>query len=625
MAIAPIMQRQALSLLLAILCGVVVTMMPRSARAETNITPSLLAETPNPKPGQVVTLAILMKPKPGWHGYWKTPGDAGFPNEYRWTLPRGASVAELRYPVPKRLVLNGLMNHVYFGDHALLTSMKIPAGLANGTRLPIRVKARWLACTDRICVPEEGEFATELVIGDGKIASGTRRQFDGWRQKLSRPLGSDAVFDASGAGIRLSIPLPPTVDVTDAWFFPETEQALSYNAPQKMMRGGGSLVIEASKAEFGYAPPKLLKGVLALKDGTGLEVIAKPGKVTTASIGDPAAVLTALGGALLGGFLLNIMPCVFPIISLKALSLARAGGDEARARTDALAYTAGAILTCMMLGGALLALRAGGTAVGWAFQLQEPWVIGVLLALSIAITLNLLGVFRLRGFGSGQELAGQGGVAGSFWTGALAAFVATPCTGPFMAVALGAALVLPTGAALAIFAGLGLGLALPFLAIGFVPAVRSRLPKPGAWMVTFQRWLALPMALTTLALVWLLWRQVGPPPQVGAGQVAFSESRLAELRAEGRPVFAYFTADWCATCKVNEAAAIDRDEVRSAFKAKNVAVMVGDWTKGDPAITRFLEAHGRSGVPLYLWYPAGNAAPRELPQLLTPGLLIALN
>ena len=173
MAIAPIMQRQALSLLLAILCGVVVTMMPRSARAETNITPSLLAETPNPKPGQVVTLAILMKPKPGWHGYWKTPGDAGFPNEYRWTLPRGASVAELRYPVPKRLVLNGLMNHVYFGDHALLTSMKIPAGLANGTRLPIRVKARWLACTDRICVPEEGEFATELVIGDGKIASGT--------------------------------------------------------------------------------------------------------------------------------------------------------------------------------------------------------------------------------------------------------------------------------------------------------------------------------------------------------------------------------------------------------------------------------------------------------------------
>jgi thiol:disulfide interchange protein len=365
--------------------------------------------------------------------------------------------------------------------------------------------------------------------------------------------------------------------------------------------------------------------------GRGLEFTAKPGAVPQgdAPEGQGMQALIAFAGALLGGLLLNILPCVFPIISLKALSLVRSGESEAAARREALAYTAGVVLTCLALGGLLLGLRSAGVAVGWAFQLQNPWIVALLLVLAVAITANLAGWFTLPGFGGGEQLAQQDGVKGAFWTGALAAFVATPCTGPFMAAALGAALVLPVPAALLIFAGLGLGMALPFLSIGYVPALRSRLPRPGAWMETFRRFLAIPMGLTALALAWLLAGQTGLAKEIpflapaASQHTPFSEAKLAALRGEGKPVFLYFTADWCLTCKVNEKTAIETDAVRSAFRKKGVVVMVGDWTRSDPAITRFLEAKGRSGVPLYLWYAPGKEA-QELPQLLTPAMLAAL-
>jgi thiol:disulfide interchange protein len=305
----------------------------------------------------------------------------------------------------------------------------------------------------------------------------------------------------------------------------------------------------------------------------------------------------------------------------------------------------------------------------------------VLLALVTAIAFNLAGLFELGGLSVSGKLATASGISGAFWTGALAAFIATPCTGPFMGAALGAALVLPTIAALAIFAGLGLGLALPFLLLGFVPAFRRMLPKPGAWMATMRHILSVPMFLTALALVWLLGRQtsinmmslglgvamitglalwwfgrrqiagkgggwiaviaigafvslattqvplaqpIGKLGPSASTDLPFSEARLAALRAEGRPVFLYFTADWCVTCKVNEKAAIERVETVDAFKAANVAVMVGDWTNADAAITRFLNARGVSGVPLYLYYPKGGGEPQTLPQVLTVGTLTAL-
>jgi thiol:disulfide interchange protein len=326
---------------------------------------------------------------------------------------------------------------------------------------------------------------------------------------------------------------------------------------------------------------------------------------------------------------------------------------------------------CLALGGIILGLRAGGATIGWAFQLQDPRVVVVLLLLAVAISLNLSGLFevpmpRWAGGGSGK------GAGGAFATGALAAFVATPCSGPFMGAALGAALVLPVAAALAVFAGLGLGLALPFLLLGFMPTLRGRMPKPGAWMGRLRRILSVPMWLTALALAWILGRQAGvegmtlglaaaliagiglwiggrrqmkglslgwamlpvaaslgavalvrpvPAGAVATAGDAFSEARLAALRAEGRPVFAYFTADWCLTCKVNERAAIERSGVQAAFARNKVAVLVGDWTDGDPVLGRFIERHNRAGVPLYLYYAPGAAQPQVLPQVLTPTML----
>jgi thiol:disulfide interchange protein len=339
-------------------------------------------------------------------------------------------------------------------------------------------------------------------------------------------------------------------------------------------------------------------------------------------------------------------------------------------RSDALAYTAGAVVGTGALGLALLAIRAAGSEAGWAFQLQDPRTIMLLLLLATAITANLLGLFELPVLGASAK------PAGSFGTGALAAFVATPCAGPFLGAALGTALLLPTAGSLLVFAALGLGLAIPFLAIAFVPALRTRLPRPGHWMRRLQRFLAIPMGATAVACIWLLERQsgargllvalvavgvltvlliwygfalrreardglvIGPlavavvaialwqaPERSGAvasvaGAEAWSEERVAGYVRQGKPMFVYFTADWCLTCKANEVAAIDRNEVRDAFKASKVRVVAGDWTNGDPAITRFLESRGRAGVPLYLWYAPGRP-PEELPQILTPGMLIA--
>ncbi len=645
-----------------------------------NLTVELVAETDNPAPGSDVTLAFAATPDPGWHGYWKNPGDAGLETRLDWKLPQGVTAGELRYPVPTRLMIAGIMNYVYKGGFTQLATLKIPAGLAPGTALPIAVRADYLVCTDEVCVPETETLSITLTVGDGTISTERRARFDQWRRALPKPLGSEARFAIRDGVARIAIPYPASAPLSDdAYFYPLTQLALTYNAPQEVTRDGDRIVIETKAA----GEVQRLEGVLAPSNGQGFVLTAVPGEVAAPSSGaagiDWRAALIALGGALLGGLILNIMPCVFPILSLKALSLAKGGASEAHARSEALAYTAGVVLVVLALGGAMLGLRAAGASVGWAFQLTDARVILFLLLLVLGIALNLAGLFELMTPKFAGKL-GDGGSGGAFMTGALAAFIATPCTGPFMGAALGAALVLPWHVALLIFLGLGLGLALPFLLLGFVPALRRALPKPGAWMDMLRKILSLPMFLTAIALAWVLgglkgvngmaigliaalalamvlwalgrrqargagnglaWIAAALVAAVGISAVAaigrpaaapaakgaaepFSEARLAALRAEGRPVFAYFTADWCVTCKVNEKAAIETQAVADAFAAAGVAVLVGDWTDGDPALGRFIERHDRAGVPLYLWYPKGARAPRVLPQLLTPGMLAAL-
>ena len=647
---------------------------------------ALFAESDMPVAGQPLAIALKLTPDAGWHGYWLNPGEAGYAPDLKWTLPMGATISAPRYPVPEKLVVAGLVNHVFNGEHVLLMTLNVPAGLAKGTLLPLHLKGNWLVCTDQICVPESAALDLNLTVGSGQARHpDSQPPFDTWRAVLPRPLGSDATYQIDKGHIRLSIPYPAAAALDQPWVFAESTEVIKAGELQKIGRDGDRLIVEGEALDG--ATLKGFDAVLSIAPHIGLAFHAVAGRVAAGGTGSDAAslitIITALGGALLGGLILNIMPCVFPVIGLKALSLARSGSDERTVRHEALAYAGGVILTCLLLGGLMLGLRAAGHAVGWAFQLQDPRVILLLLVLVIAITANLAGLFELRSVSTGDALTRQHGLMASFWTGALAAFVATPCTGPFMAAALGAALVLPTLAALMIFAGLGLGLGLPFLLLGFIPAVRTRLPKPGAWMRTFQQIMAIPMALTALGLLWLLWRQAGgsglmigagvgglgllalwligrnqrdgfgvsarnfiqwlvpvmvgvallnqlPPPaarKIEAGLLnaePFSETGLAALQAAHRPVFLYFTADWCLTCKVNEKVAIETQAVADSFKKHNIAVLVGDWTNGDAAMSRFLTAHGRSGVPLYLYYPADGRAPKELPQVLSVAMLTAL-
>jgi DsbC/DsbD-like thiol-disulfide interchange protein/cytochrome c biogenesis protein CcdA len=655
--------------------------------APQNVRASIQAETKTPAPGDTVTVAIIMDPKPGWHDYWLNPGDAGTPLELEWRLPTGVTAGPIRAPVPETLIVSGFMNHIYKSRHAFLIDLKIPATARVGQTLDATVDARWSACSDTVCVPESSTLVVPLTVGDGAIGNAQRSRFDEWRSALPVPLDAEARYAIDGKQFSVAIPYPASADAAKVWFFAQTENVLRYAAPQSARRTGNWLVVssETDKAYNGR-----IDGLLRFGDAQGLEVRAVPGAVppggeTVSVLGGATAADAAqstegfgwiLAFSVLGGLLLNLMPCVFPILGLKALAIAKAGGDERDARRDALAYTAGIMLSCLALGGILLALRAAGEEVGWAFQLQDPAIVLLLLLLMVAITANLAGLFEVGGIGAGDRLTRRGGVAGSFWTGVLAAVVATPCTGPFMAAATGAALLLPVAQALLIFAGLGFGLALPFLALAYIPALRSRMPKPGPWMDRLRKVMAVPMALTALALLWLLAQLVGAngwlvggvaaalllaaiimiarakapvwsilgasvalfavgflalerlPAPVAADQnelggEAFSEARLASLQAEGRPVFLYFTADWCLTCKVNEAAAIDRQETADAFDKGGIVVMVGDYTRRDPAITRFLGKYGRSGVPLYLYYPKNGEA-RILPQVLTVDTLTEL-
>ena len=646
---------------LLILLAVMLT--PSLAEAR-GIEPELVAEGPAPAGGEV-ELALHMRTNPGWHGYWLNPGDAGLPMNVKWQLPKGFAAGPLRYPVPTRLTVAGLMNYVYERDYAVLVRLKVPAD-ARGM-VPVRADVRWLACTDKICVPEQGKLALDLPVGSG---TPRRAQFDEWRRALPQPLATVAHFQAAGNKLRVAIPLPASTGVEKPYLFPITDDVVDYEAPQSFGRSGDWLVgdLRMKKAPAAFA------GVLALGEGRGLEFRAMPGAIPEGGTALDApgwnAILWAVLGAIAGGILLNLMPCVFPILALKALHLSRAGGEAEHARSDAFAYTAGAVVGTGALGAVLLAIRAAGAEAGWAFQLQDPRTIMLLLLLAVAITANLLGLFEL------PVLGGRAQRAGSFGTGALAAFVATPCAGPFLGAALGTALLLPAAGSVAVFAALGLGLALPFLLVAFVPAFRKKLPKPGPWMRRLQRFLAIPMAASAVAALWLLERQAGDrgltigialsigllfaafeagrlqrrgkagawggavaglalvaagialmpgratAPHAIAGAEPWSEARVEAALQHGRPVFVYFTADWCLTCKVNETAAIDRDDVRDAFKKARVEVLAGDWTNGDPAITRFLESRGRAGVPLYLWYVPGKAA-EELPQVLTPAMLIS--
>lgn len=700
--------------LLFALAAITATFQAAPADSATRLTASLLAESNTPAAGRTVRLALKFEPRDGWHGYWSNPGDSGLPPKVSWEAPKGVSFGPLRHPAPSFLDVAGLASFVHAGSHVLLTDMRVPATLPAGSELPLKARLEWLTCSDKFCVPERATLELKLEVGDGRPAAANAALFRSAAAALPRPVRAQGSFTASDGQLVLGLPDGVSVNPAAVRFYPEKRGVLSGRKQQARAKPGATEIrIEASgdpgaelagivsdgrrsyRVRFArsVAParppgvPEELAAPATAADQPASPAAAQPQTPSAPSSLEAARVdapgppfLAALLGALAGGLLLNLMPCVFPVLSLKALHLARSGVSASTARRESLAYLGGTMAVTTALGAVLLALRGLGMEVGWSFQLQNPYVIFALMLMVTAIAANLLGLFEVPGPSFDGAPSGSGTRA-SFATGALSAFIATPCSAPFMASALGAALFLPPGASLAIFAGLGLGLALPFVMIAFVPALRTRLPKPGAWMNRLRRILALPMIATAIALLWVLGRQLGSDgviaggviiafllaalwwlgaqqrvnrgggwvplvPVAVAGAIAlllvpvqprqaveasstrleepFSQQRLAELTLARVPVFVDFTADWCLTCKVNERLAIDREETGAAFERAGIVTLEGDWTNGDPAITRFLAAHGRNSIPYYLFYAPGRE-PEVLPQLLTPATLKGLS
>ena len=490
-----------------------------------HLTAELVAATQGAPAGGEVQLALRQVIDKGWHTYWRNSGDSGAPTELAWTLPAGWAAGEITWAPPSRKPIGPLMNYGYSGEVLLPVTVRVPASARPGQTATLRVKAAFLVCSD-ICVPEDADLSLDV-----KVVSGDPAPDAEWGPRIRaaldaapRPGQVKAVLASGPAGLRIAATGASISGgaARDVYFFPYAPGVIDHAAPQALDRGPGGLTLSLKPAP-GAAAPATLAGVLSV-DGRVYEIEAGPGAAPAeaAGLGPPPVAKAAGGGAgglagavlfaFLGGLILNLMPCVFPVLAMKAASLAGHGHDRAAARAQGLAFLAGVMATFIGLAALLLAVRAGGAAVGWGFQLQSPPVVSALALLMLAVGLNMSGLFEigssLQGIGAGA--ASRGGGLGAFLTGALAVVVAAPCTAPFMAPALGWAMTQPAALSLAVFAGLGLGFAAPFTLAALAPGFLSRLPRPGPWMDTFRKVLAFPMYGAAAWLAWVLAVQAGP-------------------------------------------------------------------------------------------------------------------
>jgi thiol:disulfide interchange protein len=650
----------------------------------------LIAERGEIAPGGTVAVALEENIRPGWHTYWINPGEAGLPSELKWSLPAGWRAGAIEWPYPKHLPVGPLMNYGYEGKVWLLTKLTAPRDAKPGDAVTLKATGSWLVCKE-VCIPEDQALSLPVTVSAAPAPpyATIEEQFAAARAKIPTPSPWPATFHRDDTlDVFLAAPALAKAQLKDVAFFPLFAGVITDFAPQTFAPAANGLVLHLKPAKNGK--PKQVAGVVVLTSGDGsvqaLTVAAKPGAVPSAENGPGTfagmTLTLALLFALLGGAILNLMPCVLPVLAMKALAIANTAHRDRResARED-LAYGAGAVLSFLALGLAIVILRAGGEAIGWGFQLQDPIAVAGFALLIFAVGLNLSGVFDVPGVGAGESLARRGGTIGAFFTGILAVAVAAPCTAPFMAAALGYALTQSGAVSLLVFLALGIGFAAPFVVIGLSPTVTRAFPKPGAWMLRFRQFLAFPMYATALWLVWVLsfetdpthvllllalallvafalwifgstqertgrWRAAGwlavllglgtlvqLLPLVGAGAPAphsvaeigrlpsqsYSAARLAALRAEHRPVFVNATAAWCITCLVNEKVAFASGDVQNAFARRRIDYLVADWTNRNPEISALLQAHGRSGVPLYLYYAPGATEAVVLPQVLTAG------
>ena len=666
---------------------------------------------------------LYFKLEPGWHIYWKNAGDSGEPPHVKWTLPEGISTSPLQFPAPKRLPLGPLMDFGYEDEVVFPFSIEVGRTAKSGPA-DLHAKVDWLVCRE-VCIPGKAELDLIRNVSDrptNPILSGSDatliERFEAQIPK-SPPSGFKAVFQSAGSGLRLAVTTGQRE--TDSEFFPTDQNVLDNPSPQNLTTTSKGLILDLKKDANLTANPSQLRGVLELSGGRAFDLVALPGVVpgaaaasiaTTAATasapassapiaaqslnpqsGEPIAsrapvsslseLFKASGLAFLGGLLLNLMPCVFPVLFIKGLALVRSSNEERHVlRAHGFIYAAGILVSFWALVAALLALRAAGSHLGWGYQFQSPIFLALMASLLFFLGLSLAGQFEigLTLTSAGGSLAAKPGYAGSFFTGVLAVVVATPCTAPLMGAAIGYALQQSPVVTFAVFTALALGLAAPYVALTLQPAWTKFLPRPGVWMDLLKQATAIPIFATVIWLAWVLAQAYGAtilaallaclllvaiagwflgrwPATRWATAVAgvillgviavsvFTPAKLAatvpvstataaqgawepwtaeavsRYQSQGRPVFVDFTASWCLSCQVNERVALSRPEVQKAFAEANVALLRADWTQHDDAIGNALAALGRSGVPAYALYLPGEKSPRLLPEVLTPGIV----
>ncbi|MDX2095296.1 MAG: protein-disulfide reductase DsbD family protein [Alphaproteobacteria bacterium] len=585
---------------------------------------TLLVDAPRVKAGEAIAAGVHFTLPPHWHIYWQNPGDSGIPTTLSWELPEGLSAGEIAWPAPERFAIEGIVGYGYSNEVTLPVTLT-PA--RDGLIGDVTVKANWLVCKD-ICIPESATLTAPLAANpEGATHLATAQAH------LPQPFTGEAHFSVTPQSVTLTLRrATPWENAAQAWFAP-VEDGLIANEPIGAVTPNGN-DLQLTFARGAAAPIDLWHGIIHyMQDGkpvaaavtaTRTEAAAEPAAAPRIPAGGASSsLLLALALAFVGGLILNIMPCVLPILALKALALAKkAEASRLDAAKQGLSFTAGVVVSFLLIAGLMLALKASGSAIGWGFQLQNPNFVGLLALVMLLVSASLFGFFELPVlYGERATGVDESKLRGSFFTGVLAVMVATPCSAPFMATAIGATLSMPTLQALLVFATLGLGMAAPFLTISLWPAARRLLPKPGAWMHRFKQILGVPMLATALWLIYVLAQLLQPVTfDASDGHAAYSAPRLAQLRAEGTPVLVDATAAWCLTCKVNERVALKPDSMQQFFREKGITLMVADWTTNDPAITDYLTGFGRNGVPLYVYYPA-HGEPKVLPQILTPSIV----
>ena len=689
--------------------GVLALALAASGQAAPVATPNVEAElvpaTTAAVPGQPLTVALRLKHREGWHTYWRNPGDTGLPTTIEWKLPPGVSAGTIDWPAPMSLPVGPLVNYGYEGEIFLPTRLAVPAEAKLGSTLALAARVDWLVCKE-ICIPEGADLELSLPVEN---AAGPHPRWGApiaaTIAALPRPLEGWKIA-ALGEGQRVKLTLTPPAGAADPGklrFFPHDEGRIEASAPQTATKEGAAHVLSLPVA-YQLAPGfTRVSGVIAGTDGFGGtkaatidaalagSVVAGPNP--TDAVAPPVALAAPAAGTLslwlavllafAGGLILNLMPCVLPVLSIKVLGFAQHHDSRATMRREGLAYGAGVLVTFLGLALLMLALRAAGEQLGWGFQLQSPLFVTLLAVLFFTLALNLSGVFEFGQFApaSVRGWTSKNRTLDAFGTGILAVVIASPCTAPFMGAALGFALGQPMVQTLTVFVALGLGMALPYVLLAWFPAWRRVLPKPGAWMLRFKQFLAFPLYATVAWLAWVLgmqidvdavlrlafvliavafaawawhasrtgggraWRWLAVTAMVGAVAVArplavpeapagatakasadaseiwkpYSPANLDRLRAAG-PVFVDFTAAWCVTCQVNKRLVLNDRSVVDAFGERGVVLMRADWTRRDPDITRALAGLGRNGVPVYVLYRPGKE-PLLLPEVLTSAVV----